>query len=117
MNSVRTARMLARYNAWANSLIFAAVAGLPPGEATKPRITLSKNIVHMLNHIHVIDLMFQAHLQGREHGFGARNTPDHPPLEELRQSQRELDSWFIRWSDEVSEESLAEPVSFKFVGG
>lgn len=71
----------------------------------------------MLNHIHVIDLIFQAHLQGREHGFRARNTPDHPPLEELWQSQRQLDAWFITWSDEVNEESLLERVAFNFVGG
>ena len=33
----RDARQLARYNAWANILIFEAVAGLPEGEAVKPR--------------------------------------------------------------------------------
>jgi len=59
----------------------------------------------------------QAHLQGRKHGFAARNTPDQPPPEELWQSQRQLDAWLIKWSDEVSEESLAERVTFKFVGG
>ena len=38
-----------------------------------------KNIVHTLNHVYVIDLIFQAYLEGREHGFTARNTPDHRP--------------------------------------
>jgi uncharacterized damage-inducible protein DinB len=115
--SQRTTRMLTRYNAWANGRIFEAVAALPPGEATKPRRTLFKNIVHMLNHNYVIDRIFQAHLEGREHAYTARNTPDHPPLEVLRQSQSELDAWYIRWSDQVSEPSLFEPVSFTFVGG
>ena len=63
------ARMLARYNAWANRLIFDAVAALPEGEATKERGTLFKNMVYTLNHNHVIALIWRAHLEGREHGL------------------------------------------------
>ncbi len=73
MTDLRSCRMLARYNAWADKLIFEAVAGLPAGEATKPRPGLFKNMVHMLNHNYVIDLVWQAHLEGRDHGFQARN--------------------------------------------
>jgi uncharacterized damage-inducible protein DinB len=46
----RTARTLARYNAWADMLIFEAVAALPPGEAEKPRQSIFKSIAHTLNH-------------------------------------------------------------------
>lgn len=111
------AGMLARYNAWANKLIFDAVAALPAGEATKPRQTLFKNMVHTLNHNYVIDRIFQAHLEGRDHGYGARNTPDHPPLAELWRAQQELDAWYIAWSDRVTPAQLDEVVSFTFVGG
>ena len=111
------ARMLARYNAWANRLIFDAVAGLPEGEATRPRPGLFKNMVHMLNHNYVIDRIFQAHLEGREHGYGARNTPDHPPLAELRRVQQEIDAWYVAWSDALTDAALAEVVRFTFVGG
>ena len=113
----RDARILARYNAWANKLIFEAVAGLPEGEATRPRQTLFKNIVHMLNHNYVIDRIFQAHLEGRAHGYSARNTPDHPPLQELWIAQRETDAWYIGWSDAMTDTALAETVNFSFVGG
>ena len=84
MTTLRNIRTLTRYMAWANDRIFDAVAALPEGEATKPRRSVFKNIVHTLNHGYVIDLIFQAHLEGREHGFMARNTAEHPPLEELR---------------------------------
>src|SRR5688572_10503738 len=117
MSDTRTARMLTRYNAWANKLFFDAVAKLPEGEATRPRTTLFKNIVHTLNHNSVIDLIFQAHLQGREHGFDARNTKDHPPLAELARAQAALDRWYIDWSDGVTADALNEKVDFKFVGG
>jgi uncharacterized damage-inducible protein DinB len=73
------ARTLTRYNAWANELIFGAVAALPEGEATKPRQSVFKNMVHTLNHNYVIDRIFQAHLEGRSHSYTARNTESHPP--------------------------------------
>jgi uncharacterized damage-inducible protein DinB len=109
--------MLTRYNAWANIVIFKAVAALPPGEAVKPRPSVFRNMVHTLNHNYVIDRIFQAHLEGREHGYAARNTAEHPPLDELWRAQQELDRWYIEWSDATPESSLNETVSFGFVGG
>ena len=111
------ARTLARYNQWADELMLTAVAALPPGEATKQRPTLFKNIVHTLNHVYVIDRIFQAHLEGRPHGYSARNTAEHPPLTELWRSQRMVDEWYVGWSDRVSERELGERVEFEFVGG
>ena len=69
MMNTRTARMLTRYNAWANRMIFDAVAALPAGEAIKERQSLFRNMVHTLNHNYVIGLIWQAHLCGRGHGF------------------------------------------------
>ena len=111
------ARTLTRYNAWANELIFVAVAALPEGEAVKPRRSVFRNMVHTLNHNYVIDRIFQAHLEGRGHGYTARNTPDHPPLTELWGAQRALDTWFMNWSDRIDDASLGERVKFSFVGG
>jgi uncharacterized damage-inducible protein DinB len=113
----RDARVLARYNAWANKLIFDSVAALPEGEATKPRQSLFKNIVHMLNHNYVIDRIFQAHMEGRAHGYAARNTPDPPPLADLWRLQQDVDAWYIGWSDMQTEATLAETINFTFVGG
>ena len=109
--------MLARYNAWANNLIFDAVAGLPEGEALKPRQSIFRNMVHTLNHNYVIDRIFQAHLDRRGHGYTARNTPDHPPLDGLWRAQREIDAWYVAWSDALTDAALAETVHFTFVGG
>jgi uncharacterized damage-inducible protein DinB len=111
------ARTLTRYNAWANALIFGAVAALPEGEAIKPRASVFRSMVHTLNHNHVIDRIFQAHLEGRSHGYTARNTPEHPPLAELWRAQQDLDQWYVNWSDQISDAALGERVSFSFVGG
>jgi uncharacterized damage-inducible protein DinB len=109
--------MLMRYNAWANRLIFDAVAALPEGEALKPRPSVFRNMVHTLNHNYVIDRIFQAHLEGRPHGYSARNTPDHPPLAELWRAQQEIDRWYIDWVDRAGEDDFNQKVSFTFVGG
>ena len=111
-----TAWMLTRYNAWANKLIFDAVAGLPAGEATKERQTLFKNMVHTLNHNYVIDLIWQAHLEGREHGFAARNSAE-PPLSELWQAQQQVDRWYLEWAQAQSQISLVEELGFTLIGG
>jgi uncharacterized damage-inducible protein DinB len=113
----KTAGLLARYNAWANRVIFDAVAALPQGEAEKPRTTLFKNMVHTLNHNYVIDRIFQAHLEGRAHGYTARNTAEHPPLAELRRMQEEVDAWYVDWAGSIAERALDEVVRFEFVGG
>ena len=111
------ARMLARYKAWANEITFTSVAALPEGEATRPRPTLFKTMVHTLNHIYIVDRIFQAHLEGKDHGYAARNTPTAPPLDELRRAQAELDGWFIDRYAALSERELGEIVEFQFVGG
>lgn len=112
-----TARMLARYKQWSNGVMFDAVAALPEGEAVKPRPTLFRNMVHTLNHNYVIDRIWQAHLEGREHGYEARNTKDHPPLAELARQQGELDAWYVAWADAQSDGSLRETVHYTLIGG
>ena len=52
-----------------------------------------------------------------EHGYAARNTPDHPPLAELWRAQQEIDRWFIDWSDGLSDAALDEKVNFTLIGG
>ena len=117
MMTTRMARMLARYNQWADQLILDAVAALPGDEATRPRVGLFKTMVHMLNHNYVIDRVFQAHLEGRAHGYTARNTPEPPPLAELRQNQAELDAWYIGWTNRLTPQAIDEKVAFNYIGG
>jgi len=108
---------LTRYNAWANKLIFEAVAALPEEETLKPRAGIFRNMVYTLNHIYVIDRVFQAHLDGREHGYTARNTPGHPPLAELWRAQQDIDAWYIGRYDAMPESELDAKLEFTFIGG
>lgn len=117
MDAMRQGRMLARYNAWAGRMIFDAAAKLPPEEVTRPRKSVFKSIAHMLNHIYVIGRVFQAHLEGRAHGYTARNTPGHPPLEELRRAQAELDAWYVSMSDALTPATAMQRLRFDYIGG
>lgn len=109
--------MLARYTAWANDRLFAALTALPEGEATARRATGFGTMVNTLNHAYVVDLIWKAHLQGRAHGFVSRITATEPGLHELRAAQAEVDQWYIGYTDALSEEAHDEVVHFKFVDG
>jgi uncharacterized damage-inducible protein DinB len=104
---------LMRYNAWANRVMYDAVAALPEGEATKQRTSLFPSMAHTLNHNYIIGLIWQAHLERREHGLTARNTPDHPLLPALRAMQAGLDAWYVR----EAEKNPAEAIPFTLIGG
>lgn len=93
------------------------MAALPSGEATKQRRSLFKNMVHTLNHNYVIDVIWRCHLEGRPHGYTARNTPEHPPLAQLRVLQASIDRWYVGWADALSDGALREAVSFTLIGG
>lgn len=70
-----------------------------------------------LNHNLVVDLIWQAHLEGREHGFKARDLVLHGEFAALRRAQDEVDAWFIAWADAQTEISLAERLDFRLVSG
>src|SRR5262245_42731789 len=65
MTDLATARMLARYDGWANRRLFDAVAALPEGEAAKQRPALFKSMIGTLNHNLVVALIWQAHIERR----------------------------------------------------
>ena len=116
MMTAASVRMFARYNAWADKVMFDAVAQLPPGEDVKPRTSLFKNIVHTLNHNYVIDQIWRGHLEGRDHGYTARNTPDTPPLAELWAQQHAAHQWYMAWSDRMTDASINERIDYELIG-
>jgi len=117
MMDPKSAKMLAHYKAWADKVMFDGVAALPPGEAEKERRTLFKTMIGTLNHIFVVDLIWQAHLERREHGFKARNVVVHPELAALWAAQQKVNDWIIAWAAGQTEASLDEEVRFTFVSG
>ncbi len=117
MINVRTARMLADYKQWANQRLFDNLALLPPGEVEKERAGVFKNMIGTLNHIYVVDRIWQAHLEGRGHGFKTSHDLVHPELAVLRLAQQDVDRWYCNWSARQTDASLDKPLRFTFVSG
>ena len=110
-------RMMTRYMAWANTVMLESAAQISDAELIKPRQTLFGNIVHTFNHILVIEDIFRAHLEGRQHHYTARNTDVPPPFDVVRQRLREMDQYYVELAGRLSIEELRETIHFELVGG
>jgi uncharacterized damage-inducible protein DinB len=115
--ALRTLRMMSRYTAWANTRLFDALAALPPGEATARRNQGQHSMVGTLAHAWVVDQIWQAHLQGRAHGYTTRQPASEPALAQLRQDQAALDQWYIACADGLDAAGEGQVVDFRFVDG
>src|SRR3569623_2890527 len=88
MLNSQSARILSRFKTWADTVLFDATAALPPDEVVKIRQTLFKTMIGTLNHNYVVDLIWKAHLERKEHGFTTRSVVLHAKLHDLRRAQQ-----------------------------
>jgi uncharacterized damage-inducible protein DinB len=104
---------LFHYKAWANDELFAQVARIDP--------LLHQSELHtairLMNHIHVVDRIFAAHLSGASHSFTASNTAETPSLEQLRTTVGQTDRWYIDKVAQCTPQELAEIIAFTFTDG
>jgi uncharacterized damage-inducible protein DinB len=117
MLTASAARTLADYKKWANHETFLIVEAVPEEEIYKTRPTLFKNIAATLNHTYVVDMIWQAHIEGRKHGIPALNTVTHPRLADLHAAQLELDGWYADWAATQTDDSLSAERQFELIGG
>ncbi len=117
MSSLQNARMLMRYSAWANARLYVALQDISSDLILQPRPGRPSGLISTLTHIYVVDRIWRAHMEGRDHGFKTRNLDRPVPLAELRAAQLAQDQWYIGFVDGQSEESLAQIMDFKFVDG
>lgn len=111
--SKKSLQSLFAQKSWANNELFNALAAIPNEEHADAIHTATRT----LNHIFVVDRIFQAHLIGREHDYEATNTQETPDLGELQFAVAEMDAWFERYVDAVTEAELCEAISFRFTDG
>jgi uncharacterized damage-inducible protein DinB len=74
-------------------------------------------MLRILDHIHVVDRIFQHHLQGLPHGFQAPRSDRLPELEPLANSMRKIDDWYASYVDSLTREDFEQPVEFAFTSG
>ncbi|KAK1689900.1 DinB family protein [Colletotrichum godetiae] len=118
MLTKETAVMLAKYNNWADQVLFAAIQKQLPSEAVyQPRTTLFKSMMGTLNHNHQVDLIWRAHLLEEDHGFSTRRDLLYTKFEELVEKQFEVNQWYIDWASRQDEESFSIRSKFHYVNG
>ncbi|MBV1775368.1 DinB family protein [Burkholderiaceae bacterium DAT-1] len=110
--SVSSLFSLFQYKNWANRELLSLMATVPDAQADARH-----QAIRFLNHIYVVDRIFQAHLQAVPHGYDATNTKETPALAELDAAVSEVDAWYLAYVQSLSEASLAEPVTFEFTDG
>lgn len=77
----------------------------------------SSIMLRILDHIHVVDRIFQHHLQGLPHGFQAPRSESVPNLRTLADSAREVDDWYASYVGSLAPSAFEEPVDLVFTSG
>ena len=72
--------MLARYRAWADGVLYAALGDVPDARLAASTPIFAGSILRTLNHVYVIDVVWPSHLLGVPHGFTTRNPATFPPF-------------------------------------
>ena len=74
-------------------------------------------MLRILDHIHVVDRIFQHHLQGLPHTFQAPRSQEMPELQTLANGAREVDDWYASYVGGLTESDFEQPVDFVFTSG
>jgi uncharacterized damage-inducible protein DinB len=111
--SVQPYSQLIRCKQWADDalhdVVAANIARLDAAEASI--------VVRILDHIHVVDQIFQHHLQGLPHAFQAPRSEVMPDLARLAESTRAVDAWYVAHVDTLTAEDFNQPVDFAYTNG
>ena len=110
---MNTIHSLFAQKSWANNELLNVLATVTAEE----HADVVHTAIRMLNHIYVVDRIFQAHLLGEQHGYSATNTDATPKLDELHFSVAETDAWYESYARNASASHLGESVAFRFTDG
>ena len=117
MGSASDLVTLTRYKAWADDRLYTALDGVSSDELTAKRPTILGTLLCALNHGYAMDLVWQAHLQGRPHGLTTRRPELFSDVTELGNAQREIDDWYIDYAGSLDPTAGNSIVDFQFIDG
>lgn len=106
-----TLQRLFRYKAWANDELLTTLARL----GDDPSIT--NLAIRAMNHSYVVDRIFAAHMQGREHPYTSTNPEPLPSLGTLSADIRASDREYLDYVSTLDRAQLTERVAFTFTDG
>lgn len=74
-------------------------------------------MLRIFDHMHVVDRIFQHHLQGLPHTFKAPRSETIPDLTELSNGAQGVDDWYVSYVASLAPSDLEQPVDFAFTSG
>ena len=107
---------LFRYKAWADAEMMTLLCQ-PVGALDEAGRAQHHQAVRLMNHIHVVDRIFIAHLTGQAHTYTATNTPDTPTPAQLSWDMADTGAWLLEHTASVTPEALGNQVTFTFTDG
>jgi uncharacterized damage-inducible protein DinB len=100
---------LVRYKQWADRGLCDVVAkNLDRLAAQEGTILL-----RILDHIHVVDKVFQHHLQGVPHAFHAPRSDKMPDFQALASGVRDVDDWYTFYVGNLPEGDFEQPIDLR----
>ncbi len=106
-------QLMARYNEWMNSRLYALCAPLPEAELAKDRGAFFKSIYLTLNHITYGDLAFLARFTGDPAVVPEPGVDLFKGFAELRVAREALDARLLAWAASLTPQWLAEPLTYR----
>jgi uncharacterized damage-inducible protein DinB len=103
---------LLRYKADADAELLDALVALP-----EPSTPATREALRVLNHAHIVDRIFAAHLEKRAHAYETNWIDDAPPIAQLSSGMRDTDRWYIDYVSRLSPAALEETIDFVFTDG
>jgi uncharacterized damage-inducible protein DinB len=104
---------LFEYKAWANAQLFDELDRLDADTHALERQTA----IRLLNHIHVVDCIFAAHLSGTAQDYTATNTAQTPTLVAPRGAVAATDRRYLEHIATLVPSKLEERIAFRFTDG
>lgn len=106
-------KTLFEYKRWANDDLYRLLGTLPETTHARER----HDAIRILNHVHVVDRIFQANIQGEPHSLTSLNTPETPELSALHAAVAATDGWYLDYVTTLDEKDVGEVIDFTFVDG
>ena len=98
---------------WADRGLYEAVTR-QIGNLSEEHATL---MLRVLDHMHVVDVIFRHHLQGLSHGFAAPRSERLPELQALAGAAAEVDDWYAAYARALTPQDAEQPLDITFTSG
>lgn len=112
-----TIHCMTTYMAWADDVMLTGAEQLSDADLIAPRDALFKNITGTFDHTLVVQEIFHAHLEGRDHVHHSRYRDVPLAFAEVARRLRKMNDHFVDVARCSTEVDLKEKISFTFVGG